>query len=40
MATTSVLEVEVQGDFITYGVGIPLMQMRHPEIARGRVPVA
>ncbi|MBC8505098.1 MAG: pyridoxamine 5'-phosphate oxidase family protein [Anaerolineales bacterium] len=40
MANTSVLEIEPQGDFITYGVGIPLMEMRHPEKARGRAPVA
>ncbi len=40
MASTSVLEVEPQGDFITYGVGIPLMEMRDPEKARGRGRVA
>ena len=40
MATTSVIEVVPQGDFVTYGVGIPLMEMRHPEKARGRAPVA
>jgi hypothetical protein len=26
-------------DFITYGIGIPMMQMRDPNLARGRVPV-
>ena len=35
----SVLEIEPHGDFVTYGVGIPLMQMRFPEKARGRAPV-
>jgi len=24
---------------VTYGIGIPLMQMRFPEKARGRAPV-
>ena len=40
LATMSVLEIEPQGDFVTYGIGIPLMQMRYPEKARGRAPVA
>ena len=35
-----VIEVTPQKDFITYGVGIPLMQMRFPEKARGRAAVA
>lgn len=35
-----VIEVTPRGHFVTYGVGIPLMQMRHPDQARGRVPVA
>jgi hypothetical protein len=26
-------------EFVTYGVGVPLMRMRHPEEARGRAPV-
>lgn len=40
LATMCVIEVQPLGDFITYGVGIPLMTMRHPEKARGRAPVA
>ena len=40
LATMSVLEIEPQGDFVTYGIGIRLMQMRYPEKARGRAPVA
>ena len=40
MAASCVLEVTPQGEFITYGVGIPLMQMRFPEKARGRAAVA
>jgi hypothetical protein len=39
LATLSVLEIEPQGEFVTYGIGIPLMQMRFPEKARGRAPV-
>jgi uncharacterized pyridoxamine 5'-phosphate oxidase family protein len=34
-----IIEVTPEKDFITYGVGIPLMQMRDPLQARGRVPV-
>jgi uncharacterized pyridoxamine 5'-phosphate oxidase family protein len=40
LSTISVLEIEPVGDFVTFGVGIPLMQMRFPEKARGRVPIA
>ena len=40
MAASCVIEVTPQGDFITYGVGIPLLQMRFPDKARGRVAVA
>jgi uncharacterized pyridoxamine 5'-phosphate oxidase family protein len=40
MAASCVIEVTPQKDFITYGVGIPLMQMRFPDKARGRVAVA
>ena len=35
-----VIEVVPLGEFITYGVGIPMMTMRTPEKARGRAPVA
>jgi hypothetical protein len=40
MEDVCVIEVVPEGDFVTYGVGIPLMQMRHPEKARGRAHVA
>ncbi len=40
LATMCVIEVQPVGDFITYGVGVPLMTMRHPEKARGRTPAA
>lgn len=37
--TMCVIVIEPKGDFITYGIGIPMMKMRHPEQARGRAPV-
>ena len=40
LALMCLIEVEPVGDFITYGVGIPLMQMRDTEKAGGRAPVA
>jgi hypothetical protein len=39
MEDNCLIEVTPQGDFITYGIGIPLIQMRHPHLARGRAPV-
>jgi len=36
----AVMEIEPVGNFVTYGVGVPMMTMRHPEEARGRAPVA
>lgn len=35
----SIIEVAPQGEFVTYGVGISLSDMRFPEKARGRAPV-
>lgn len=34
------IEVTPEGDFITYGVGISVLQMRFPEQSRARSPVA
>ena len=34
------IEVVPVGDFKTYGVGVPLLDMRDPTKARGRVPVS
>ncbi len=34
------IEVTPQKDFITYGVGISVLQMRFPERSRARAPVA
>lgn len=39
MAESRLIEVTPEKEFVTYGVGIPLMQMRHPDKARGRAPV-
>lgn len=36
---TSVVEMTPRGDFITYGVGVPLKSMLKPAEAGGRVPV-
>jgi hypothetical protein len=38
-ATSCVLDVRPEGWFVTYGVGVSLRQMPHPELARARVPV-
>lgn len=39
LAEMVLIAVTPKGDFITYGVGVPLMKMRHPEQASGRAPV-
>lgn len=39
VARMCLIEVTPVGEFVTYGVGVSLMQMRHPEQARGRAPV-
>jgi hypothetical protein len=38
-ASTTVIEIVPEGRFLTYGVEVPLMQMRSPAAARARVPV-
>ena len=39
LARTCIIEVTPEKDFITYGVGVSLMDMRDPDKATGRVPV-
>jgi hypothetical protein len=39
MADTCTIEVDPVGEFVTYGIGVPLMQMRDTVKARGRVAV-
>jgi len=40
MAENCMLEIRPAGHFVTYGVGVSLLDMRDPEKARGRAPVA
>lgn len=40
VAGSCLIEVTPEKEFLTYGVGIPLMQMRYPDKSRGRAPVA
>jgi len=39
IAGSCLIEIVPVGEFITYGVGIPLVKMRRPELARGRATV-
>ena len=38
-AGSAVVEIEPEGHFVTYGIGVPLLRMRRPEASRARVPV-
>jgi len=40
VADSCLIEVTPQGEFVTYGVGVSLMEMRDPAKARGRAAVA
>lgn len=40
VAESCMLVIRPTGHFVTYGVGVPLLDMRDPEKARGRTPVA
>jgi hypothetical protein len=35
-----IIEIFPEDDFLTYGIGTPLRQMRDPELSRARVPVS
>jgi hypothetical protein len=39
IADSCMLEIHPRGHFVTYSVGVPLMDMRDPEKARGRAPI-
>jgi len=39
LGAVCVIRIRPQGQFVTYGVGVPLRTMRNPEAARGRAPV-
>ncbi|GAB3888458.1 hypothetical protein GCM10029964_056140 [Kibdelosporangium lantanae] len=34
-----IVEIRPEGHFLTYGIGVPLLKMRVPDLARARVPV-
>ena len=38
-ASAAIIEIVPQGMFVTYGIGVSLMQMRDPAAAQARVPV-
>jgi hypothetical protein len=39
-ASSCIIELVPEGQFLTYGLGVSLMQMRDPALARARVPVS
>lgn len=39
-AAATIIEITPEGRFLTFGVGIPLMQMRNPAAASAHVPVS
>jgi hypothetical protein len=38
--TSAVIEIRPHGQFLTYGIGVSLMRMRDPAVARARIPVS
>jgi hypothetical protein len=38
--SAAIIEIVPEGFFVTYGLGVPLVKMRDPAAARGRVPVS
>ena len=38
-ASTCLIEVSPEGDFLTYGIDVSVLAMRDPHKARGRAPV-
>lgn len=38
-AASRIIEIQPVGEFLTYGLGVSLTQMRSPALARARVPV-
>jgi hypothetical protein len=39
-AACQVIDIVPAGQFVTYGVGVPLLRMRNPALARSRVPIS
>jgi hypothetical protein len=40
LAEQAVIEILPEGDFVTYGLGVSLLGMRHPDRAMGRAPAS
>jgi len=38
-SSSTIIEVNPEGAFVTYGIGVSLMKMRVPEKSRAHVPV-
>jgi hypothetical protein len=38
-ASACLVEIFPEEEFLIYGIGVPLLEMRDPAAARGRVPV-
>lgn len=39
LSQSRIVEIRPEGHFIVYGLGVSLARMRHPELARARLPV-
>ncbi len=39
LGDSCVIQIKPTGRFVTYGIGVPLMKMRHPDESLARVPV-
>ena len=39
MPNTCAIKIVPKGNFVTYGIGVPAMQMRHPDKSLARVPI-
>ncbi|WP_344128681.1 pyridoxamine 5'-phosphate oxidase family protein [Luedemannella flava] len=40
LSQSRIIEIRPEGHFVTYGLGVSLTRMRHPGLARARVPVS
>ena len=40
LADCRIVEISPEGQFVTYGIGVPLLAMGDPSVARSRVPVS
>ncbi|HET6741677.1 MAG TPA: hypothetical protein VFH76_22195 [Kribbella sp.] len=40
LADCRILEIFPEDQFVTYGIGVPLLKLRDPAAARARIPVA